>query len=71
MEDDVEAVEDPRQIPDLIRALGPQWHQQWGQITLSHLRQIGFNTVGNWSDWQGASGAGFPYVCPIQFEAKH
>jgi hypothetical protein len=56
---------------NLIRALGPQWHQQWGQIALSHLRRIGFNTVGNWSEWQGASGAGFPYVRPIEFIAHH
>jgi hypothetical protein len=56
---------------NLIRALGPQWHRQWGQITVSHLRRFGFNTVGNWSDWHGASAAGFPYVRPIEFIAKH
>jgi hypothetical protein len=55
---------------NLIRALGPNWRRQWGQTALAHLRQIGFNTVGNWSDWQGASGAGFPFVRPIQFIAN-
>jgi hypothetical protein len=26
------------------------------------MRQTGFNTVGNWSDWRAAQSAGFPYV---------
>jgi hypothetical protein len=52
---------------NFIRALGENWHEKWSQITLSHLRRFGFNTVGNWSEWDVASRAQFPYVRPLNF----
>jgi hypothetical protein len=56
---------------NLIRAFGPNdWETNWGKIALSHLRRIGFNTAGNWSEWRIASAAGIPYVRPLQFEAR-
>lgn len=48
---------------NFMRAFGAdQWYERWGEITLSLLRSNGFNTVANWSDWQIAHAAGFPYV---------
>jgi hypothetical protein len=63
----------PRRTPmfsylaaNLIRAFGPQdWYAQWAAITLGELQRLGFNSVANWSDWQIASRAGFPYVRPL------
>ncbi len=51
---------------NLIRAFGPEaWYERWAEIALAELRRLGFNTVGNWSDWPQASEAGFPYVRPL------
>ena len=51
---------------NLIRAFGPEaWYERWAQISLAELRRMGFNTVANWSDWQIARDAGFPYVRPL------
>jgi hypothetical protein len=33
------------------------------------MKAWGFNTVANWSEWQIARAAGFPYVRPLQFRA--
>jgi len=57
---------------NFIRAFGKeQWYERWAQIALAHLRRFGFNTVANWSDWQIACEAGFPYVRPLHFEPRH
>jgi hypothetical protein len=57
---------------NFIRAFGKeQWYERWAQIALAHLRRFGFNTVANWSDWQIAREAGFPYVRPLHFEPRH
>ncbi len=51
---------------NFIRAFGPaEWKERWGEIALAELRRVGFNTVGNWSDWQVASRGGVPYVRPL------
>jgi hypothetical protein len=51
---------------NIIRAFGPEeWHARWATITLAELRRQGFNTVANWSEWQIARAAGFPYVRPL------
>lgn len=56
---------------NLIRAFGSQqWQQKWTQITLAQLRQIGFNTIGNWSEWEIARQFAFPYVRPLHFEPQ-
>jgi len=52
---------------NLVRAFGPEWYQRWSPLTLGELRRIGFNTVANWSDWQIAHQAGFPYVRPLDW----
>jgi len=51
---------------NLIRAFGsPSWYDSWARIALGELKNLGFNTVANWSDWQAAREAGFPYVRPL------
>jgi hypothetical protein len=56
---------------NLIRAFGPErWYEPWARIVLGQLRRLGFNTVGNWSDWEIARAARFPYVRPLSFRAK-
>lgn len=52
---------------NFIRVFGHEWRESWIRITLSQLKQIGFNTVANWSDWRIAQAAGFPYVRPMEF----
>jgi hypothetical protein len=55
---------------NLIRAFGPDdWYARWSEIALADLRQWGFNTVGNWSDWEVAKAAGVPYVRPLHFSS--
>jgi len=50
---------------NLIEAFGDGWYDAWKKIALGELRRLGFNTVANWSDWQIAREAGFPYVRPL------
>ncbi len=57
---------------NLMRAFGPDdWRNAWAKIALGELRRLGFNTVANWSDWQIARGAGFPYVVPLNPSLPH
>ena len=56
---------------NFIRAFGSeQWYQKWTQITLAQLRKIGFNTIGNWSEWEIARQSAFPYVRPLYFKPQ-
>ncbi len=50
---------------NFIRAFGAEWKAQWARLALAELRRVGVNTVANWSDWQVAREAGFPYVRPL------
>ena len=52
---------------NFIRAFGQGWYEKWADIALAELRRLGFNTVANWSDWQIARDAGFPYVRPLDY----
>jgi len=54
---------------NLIRAFGDDWKDTWASLALSLLREFGFNTVANWSDWPIAAAAGFPYVRPMTWPA--
>lgn len=52
---------------NLIRAFGPEtWRARWSAVVLGLLRQMGINTVANWSDGPMAAAAGFPYVRWLQ-----
>jgi hypothetical protein len=50
---------------NFMRAFGADWYANWAEITLAELRRAGFNTVANWSNWEIARDAGFPYVRPM------
>ncbi len=56
---------------NFIRAFGPKWRAAWSQIALAQLKHSGFNTVANWSDWEMARAAGFPYVRPLGLTFEH
>ncbi len=52
---------------NLMRTFGPNaWPIEWAKIALAELRRTGFNTVGNWSDWEVARAAGFPFVRQLE-----
>jgi hypothetical protein len=56
---------------NFIRAFGPDhWRDKWARIALAELRRLGFNTVGNWSEWDDARAARFPYVRPLSFKGQ-
>lgn len=56
---------------NFIRAFGKEdWYANFAAITLGEMKRLGFNTVGNWSDWQIAKAAGFPYVIPMHFHPE-
>jgi hypothetical protein len=51
-----------------IKAFGPEgWRDKWARIALDELKRLRCNTVGNWSEWEFANKAGFPYVRPMSF----
>ncbi len=57
---------------NFIRAFSPEtWYERWADIALGELRRCGFNTVANWSDWQIAKKAAFPYVRPLNLRCAH
>ncbi len=57
---------------NLSRALGQEgWRDKWAAIALGELKRLRFNTVGNWSDWEYAAKARFPYVRPMSFQAPN
>ena len=55
---------------NMIRSLGPAgWHDNWAHIAFAEMKSLRFNTVGNWSEWNYARDAKFPYVRPMEFRA--
>jgi len=56
---------------NFIRTFGPDgWKKRWAEVALAELKRMRFNTVGNWSDWDRAREAGFPYVRPMSFHGS-
>ncbi|MCK5469269.1 MAG: hypothetical protein KAI99_12185, partial [Cyclobacteriaceae bacterium] len=54
-----------------IRTFGKDgWMDKWATIALDELKRLRFNTVGNWSEWEYASKAGFSYVRPMSFSVN-
>ena len=37
-------------VANLVRAFGDDWKAGWTKLTRRALADMGFNTVGNWSD---------------------
>lgn len=53
---------------NFIRTFGKEgWRDKWAAIALDELKRLRFNTVGNWSEWNYAAQAAFPYVRPMSF----
>jgi len=53
---------------NLAKGFGSEeWKGQWEVIAAAGLREIGFNTVANWSDWQAAQKCQIPYVRSLDF----
>lgn len=53
---------------NMMRSLGSNgWREKWARIALSEMKKLRFNTVGNWSEWEYAAKAQFPYVRPMSF----
>jgi hypothetical protein len=56
---------------NMIRAFGREgWRDRWSRIALGEMKRLRFNTVGNWSEWEFASKARFPYVRPLSFRGS-
>lgn len=47
---------------NLYRKYGPNWRERWEQTTIGRMRAWGFNTIGNWSDWELMAKAKVPFV---------
>jgi hypothetical protein len=53
---------------NFIRAVGAEgWRDKWARTALAEMKRLRFNTVGNWSEWEYAAKAKFPYVRPMSF----
>ncbi len=50
---------------NLIRSFGTGWREAWAGITAGLMKDLQFNTVGNWSDVGFAREAKLPYVLPL------
>jgi hypothetical protein len=50
---------------NIMQRFGDGWQQKWHDHIVSRLRNWGFNTVANWSDYDVATTAGMPYVLPL------
>ncbi|MFC2126046.1 hypothetical protein ACFLU5_14685 [Bacteroidota bacterium] len=56
---------------NFIRTFGQVgWRNKWAKVALDELKRLRVNTVGNWSEWEYAKEAGFPYVRPMSFEPE-
>jgi hypothetical protein len=56
---------------NFIRTFGAEgWREKWGALALDELKRLRMNTVGNWSEWEYASRAKFPYVRPMSFNPQ-
>ena len=47
---------------NLYRAFGEEWYSHWQQLMTIQLKNIGCNTLGNWSDEALLRKGGMPYV---------
>jgi hypothetical protein len=56
---------------NMIRALGKDgWRDKWARIALAEMKRLRFNTVANWSEYDYAAKAAFPYVRPMSFRPR-
>ncbi len=56
---------------NMIRVFGREgWRDKWAQVALAEIKRLRFNTVGNWSEYEFAAKARFPYVRPMSFQGR-
>ena len=51
---------------NIIRRFGEAWEKKWQDHVVGRLKNWGFNTIANWSDYDVATSSGLPYVIPLQ-----
>lgn len=51
---------------NIMRRFGDGWEKKWQDHIIARLKNWGFNTVANWSDYDVATTSGMPYVIPLQ-----
>ena len=51
---------------NIMRRFGDGWEKKWQDHVVARLKNWGFNTVANWSDYEVATTSGMPYVVPLQ-----
>ena len=49
-----------------MQRFGEGWEKKWQEHIIGRLKNWGFNTVANWSDYDVATTSGMPYVIPLQ-----
>lgn len=47
---------------NLVRKHGDAWRARWAEVSAARLRAWGFNTIGNWSDWDLCGSAKVPFT---------
>jgi hypothetical protein len=50
---------------NIMQRHGQDWPAKWQAHMVKRLRNWGFNTIANWSDYDVATTAGMPYVLPL------
>jgi hypothetical protein len=50
---------------NIMKRHGEGWPKKWQDQIVARLKNWGFNTVANWSDYDVATTAGMPYVLPL------
>jgi hypothetical protein len=56
---------------NMIRVFGRDgWRDKWARVALAEMKRLRFNTVGNWSEYEFAARANFPYVRPMSFSGR-
>ncbi len=56
---------------NLQRKYGENYKPAWMEVTLQRLRSWGFNTIGNWSDWDFHRNGKVPYVGTAHIGGDH
>ena len=53
-------------IANIMKRFGQGWQNRWQSHTIGRLKNWGFNSIANWSDYEVATGSGMPYVMPLR-----
>lgn len=56
---------------NLYRKFGPDWKTSWREYALKRLPSWGFNTIGNWSNWDLYGNGKVPYVATTGVYGEH